>query len=253
MTTLRKVGSVYARIGRTYRSWAPALVPMALVVFLPLGLLDAISASYDVEAIDLSDGVKVAALVAAIAALTTTSLLGDVFYSGAVAISLTHPRHQRPPGLREVARRINYKRLILVDIAYVVIVVIGLALAIVPGALAFVFFGLAGPIIEIEGRTVRGALARSFQLVRSAFWVVALVLVPIELAGDTLGEGLEHLVHDLLGDGFFSAWIADAASNVVLSPIFGIAAVLLTLDLIAAHDGDGPRLNPEPTPTAPPR
>lgn len=253
MGTLRRVGTTYRRIGQTYRSWAPALVPMAFVVFLPLGLLDAISASYDIEAIDLDNGVKVAALLAALAALTTTSLLGDVFYSGAVAISLTHPHNERPPGLREVARRIDYKRLILVDIVYVLIVVAGLALAILPGVLAFVFLGLAGPVVEIEGRTVRGALARSFRLVRSAFWVVALVLIPIEVAGDALGGGLEHIIHGLLGDGFFGAWLADAASNVALSPIFGIAAVLLTIDQIAAADGDGPQLNPEPAPAAPPR
>ena len=50
-------------------------------------------------------------------AITTTGLLGEVFYSGAVALSLTHPEHEQPPPLRELARRINYGRLIVVDLA----------------------------------------------------------------------------------------------------------------------------------------
>ena len=34
-----------------------------------------------------------------------TGLLGEVFFSGAVAVSLTHPEHEKPPSIAEVARR----------------------------------------------------------------------------------------------------------------------------------------------------
>ena len=64
------------------------------------------------------------------------------------------------------------------------IVAVGLLLAFVPARLAFVWFGLAGPVVEIEGRSVRGALARSWRLVRGHFWLVFRVLVPIEVVGD---------------------------------------------------------------------
>ena len=54
------------------------------------------------------------ALAGAIALLTGTSLIGEVFYSGAVAVALTNPRQKKAPGWREIARRLNYGRLIAV-------------------------------------------------------------------------------------------------------------------------------------------
>jgi thiamine transporter ThiT len=112
----------------------------------------------------------------------------------------------------------------------------------VPGVAAFVLLGLAGPAVELEERTVGGAFARSFRLVRSDFWLVFWVLIPIELAGDVLGSFAEHLAHDLLGDHFFSTWLSESVTNILFSPVFAIAAVLLTTRLITALDGSGPRI-----------
>lgn len=248
MSRTRKLASLYRRIGRTYISWAPALLLLAVVVFVPLGLLDALASEVDLDALDLSSGLKVAALVAAIGALTTTSLLGEVFFSGAVAISLTNPEHERPPPLSEIARRLRYGRLIAIDIIYVLLVVGGLLLLFVPGVLVFVFLGLAGPVVEIEDRTVGGALRRSWELVRGKFWVVFLVLVPIEIVGDAIGEGIDSLVHGTLGDSLLASWLAESLSNIAFSPLFAVAAVLLTLELIAAKDGGGPQLKSAPAP-----
>jgi hypothetical protein len=245
----RRVISIYARIGRTYWSWAPSLLLAAVIVFLPLGLIDALSTTLDVDSLDLDSGIKIAALIAAVSALTATSLIGEVFYSGAIAVSLTHPEHERPPRLTEIARRLDYGRLIAVDLLYVALVVVGMVLLFVPGVLAFVWFGLAGPAVEIERRSVRGALRRSWQLVRGRFWTVFAVLVPIELVGDSIGESAGHWVHGLLGDTFLATWLAESVANLLFSPLFAVAAVLLTLDLIAEKDGTGPRLNPAPAPS----
>jgi hypothetical protein len=221
----RRVGGTYAGIARIYRDWWGAILPLGLVVFVPLGLLDAAAAQVEVDSLQLDNGFKVFAAIAAAGAVTTTGLLGEVLFAGAIALSLTHPEGERPPPLRRLARRISYGRLIVLDVAYVVLVAIGLLLLVVPGVVAFVLLGLAGPAVELEERTVRGALARSFRLVRADFWLVFWVLVPIELAGDALGSAAEHLAHDLL-----------------LSPVFAIAAVLLATRLIAAIDGAGPRI-----------
>jgi hypothetical protein len=245
---IRKLGSIYRRIGRTYWSWAPSLLILAAIVFLPLGLLDSISAELNVDSFDLGSGIKIAALVGALAALTTTSLIGEVFYSGAISIFLTHPEHERPPSILQIARRIDYRRLIAVDLAYVAIVVVGLLLLFVPGVLAFVWLGLAGPVVEIEKHSVRGALRRSCSLVRGNFWIVALVLIPIEIVGDAIGDFLTAAVHAALGHSFLATWLADSVANIFLTPVFAVAAVLLTLDLIVAKDGSGPRLNPTPQP-----
>jgi hypothetical protein len=236
------VATVYAQIARIYRAWGGSILLLSLVIFVPLGLIDAAATQLEPSAGEVTDGFKLAALLAGTGAVTTTGLLGEVFFAGAIAISLTRPEHDQPPPLRHIARQLNYGRLIAIDILFVLVVALGLVLAIVPGITAFVLLGLAGPAVELEHHGVRGALARSFRLVRSDFWLVFWVLVPVEIAGDAIGEGVDRLLHHLLGEGFFSAWLAEAASNIVLSPLFAVAAVLLTVRLIAAVDGTGPRI-----------
>lgn len=242
----RRLAATYARIVRTYWGWMPSLLALSLAVFVPLGLLDALSLQVDLDSLDLTSGIKVAAAMLAVGAVTMTGLLGEIFFSGAIAISLTHPHGEESPKLREIAGRIKYGRLIVVDVAFVAIVALGLVLGVVPGLLAFIFLGLAGPIVEIEERSAAAALRRSFQLVRGSFWLVFWVLVPIELFGDAIGGGLAGFVHHQLGDTFLATWLAEAVSNAVLSPIFAVAAVLLTVDLIAKKDGSAPPLRSAP-------
>jgi hypothetical protein len=169
----RRLAATYSDIWHTYWGWMPSLLIFAALVFLPLGLLDALSLQVDVDSLDLTSGIEIAALMLAVGAVTMTGLLGEIFFSGAIAISLTHPHGERPPRPREIAGRIKYGRLIVVDVAFVAIVAAGLLLGLVPGILAFVFLGLAGPIVEIEERSALGALRRSFQLVRGSFWLVS--------------------------------------------------------------------------------
>lgn len=250
MKLLRKLASIYGRIARTYRSKAGSLLLLAAAVFIPIGFLDALTTSVEVDSLDPSSALHVAAAIGAVAAITMTGLLGEVFYSGAVAVSLTHPAHEKPPSIAEVARRLDYRRLILVDIAYVALVIVGLLLFLVPGILVFVWFGLSGPVVEIEGRPVLGALRRSASLVRHNFWLVFLVLAPVELVGDAIAELVGHLVHGALGDTFFATWMAESASNIAFTPVFAVAAVLLTLDLIAERGDGGRRSDSSPEPMA---
>jgi hypothetical protein len=244
----RRLAAAYGRIWRTYRSWAPTLLLLALIVFLPLALLDALTMNVEVEALDVTSGIKVVAVVLAVGAITATGLIGEVFFSGAIAVSLTHPHGEDPPSLREIARRLKYGRLIAVDLIYVALVAIGLLLGVIPGLLAFVFLGLAGPVVEIEERTAKGALARSMRLVRGNFWFVLWVLLPIQVAGDAIGHLLGRLVHDLLGHTFLATWLAEAVADIALSPIFAVAAVLLTIELIGRRDGQAPHVHSAPVP-----
>jgi hypothetical protein len=181
-----------------------------------------------------------------VAILAITGLLGEVFYTGAVSIALTHPHDGEPPSLPEVVRMVNYRRLIAVDLIFGALVSVGFVLLFVPGLVAFVYLGLSAPVVEIERRTVREAFARSVRLVRGSFWLVASVLVPIELAGDALTNLATELMQDLLGESLLAEWLADAASNIAFTPFYAVAAVLLALDLIATRDGSSPRLHSAP-------
>jgi len=237
---------IYVRIARTYAKWAPSLLLLAVVVFVPVGLVHAITVHADIGSLDLEGGLEIFAVVAALAALTVTGLFGEVFYTGAVAIFLTHPRDGRPPSLAQIAGMVDYRRLIAIDLVYGLLVAIGLVLLVVPGVAAFVWLGLAAPVVEIEHRGVRAGFARSVRLVRGRFWIVLMVLVPIEIVGDAITGLAIGLAHDLLGESLVSAWLADVLSNIAFTPFYAVAAVLLTVGLIGEKDGGGAELHSEP-------
>lgn len=248
MSFPRRLAATYRQIWHTYWSWAPSILLLAVVVFVPLGLLNALTMNVELDSLNLTNGIKLAAFALAVGVVTATGLIGEVFFSGAIAISLTHPHGEDPPGLREIARRLNYGRLIAVDLVFVAIVAAGLILGVVPGVLAYVWLGLAGPLVELEGCSVGGALRRSLQLVRGGFWLVFWVLIPIQIAGDAIGEGLASLVHELFGHTFVATWLAEALSDAAFSPLFAVAAVLLTVDRMVAKEGSAPPLHSAPVP-----
>jgi hypothetical protein len=248
MTRRRRLLHVYVRIGRTYRAWAWHLLGLAVLVFIPLGFVDALLEQVDTSSLDVTDGFKVAALLAAVAAVTASSLFGEVFFSGAIAASLTHPEDEESPGFVHLARHISYGKLILVDIVFVGMLVLGTVAFIVPGILVFVYLSLAGPVVELEKRGIWEGFKRSFRLVRGHFWMAAAVLIPVEVVGDAVNEGLVEAAHNLLGHGLLSSWVGEAVGNIVTAPVVSVAIVLLTLDLIHHRDGDAPRLKRRPEP-----
>ncbi len=239
--------STYRRIVRTYFAWVGTLLPLAFFVFVPLGLIHAIPVHADVTSLDFGSAAEIGGAALALLLLTTTGLIGEVFYTGAVAIALTHPHDGEPPSLRQVAGMVDYRTLIAVDLIFGVLAAVGLVAFVVPGILAFVYLGLAAPVVEIEHHGVRAAFARSYRLVRGHFWLVLAVLVPIEIASDAITNLATSLTHTLLGESLIAEWLTDTASNILLTPFYAVAAVLLTLDLIAKKDGGGPQLHSSPS------
>jgi hypothetical protein len=240
------VFSLYLRIWRTYFAWARTLLPLAVVVFVPLGLIHAIPVHVEATSLDLGSDLRIFGAALALLLLVTTGLLGEVFYTGAVAIALTHRDGGAPPSLRQVAGMIRYWRLIAVDLVFGVLVALGTVAFLVPGILFFVYFGLAAPVVEIEHRGVGAALVRSYRLVRGHFWLVLAVLVPIEIVSDAITGLATDAAHALLSDSLAAEWLIDTATNIVLTPFYAVAAVLLTIDLIADEDGIAPPLHSPP-------
>lgn len=246
MTLRATVFSLYVRIWRTYFAWAGTLLPLAFFVFVPLGLVHAIPVHVEATSLNLGSGLEIFGASLALLFLVATGLLGEIFYTGAVAIALTHPHDGEPPSLREVARSIGYGTLIAVDLIFGVLVAVGTLAFLIPGILVFVYLGLAAPVVEIEHRGVRAALVRSYRLVRGHFWLVLAILVPIEIGSDVATSVATHLSHDLLGDSLVAEWLTDTATNILLTPFYAVAAVLLSIDLIADRDGTSPRLHSSP-------
>jgi hypothetical protein len=248
MSRTRRLVGIYGRIGRTYWAWAPKLLALAAIVFIPLGFVDALLGEVKTSSLNVTDGFHVAALIAAVAAVTASSLFGEVFFSGAIAASLTHPEHEEAPSFAHLARHISYGKLIAVDVIYVLATTVGLIAAIIPGILAGVYLSLAGPVVELEKRGVRDGFMRSIKLVRGHFWMVAAIVIPIETVGDGLNEAIVEGIHHGLGDSLLAAWVGEAIGNIITAPVFSVAVVLLTLDLIHHRDGNAPALKARPTP-----
>jgi hypothetical protein len=246
MNRRQRLVAVYGRLGRTYVAWAPQLLALALVVFIPLGFVDALLEQVDTSSLNITSGFQVFAVLGAIAAITASGLFGEVFFSGAIAASLTHPENEEQPGFGHLARHISYGRLIAVDLIFVAMMVVGAIAFVVPAILVFVYLSLSGPVVELEKRGVWDGFKRSFQLVRGHFWMVAAVLIPVEIVGDAVNEGLVEAAHGALGHGLLSSWVGEAVGNIVTAPVFSVAIVLLTLDLIHARDGTGPVLKRQP-------
>ncbi len=237
--------AAYARIWHLYRRWAPLLLLIGVIVFVPVGFLHALAATLDEHSIELGSLAEIIATGAALVVLAITGLLGEVFYTGAVAALMTG-EHEEPPSLLEIAREVEYARLIAIDLIYAVVVAVGFLLLIVPGVAAFVFLALAAPIVEIEGRGAREAIRHSVRLVRGRFWTVLAILLPIELIGDALTQLLSDLPHHLLGNSFLADWSADVLGNLATTPFYAVAAVLLTVELIREKEGTGPRIHSVP-------
>jgi hypothetical protein len=240
-----ELASTYVRIGRTYIRWAPSLVLLAVAVFVPLGLLHTVAINAEIGSFGFSNGLKLAGAAVAVLAVVGIGLIGDVFYTGAVAISLTHPKEGKPPSLREIAGMVNYGPLIAIDVIYLALVVLGWVALVIPGILAFVWLGLAAPVVEIEHRGIRAAFRRSIQLVRGKFFLVAFVLIPIEIAGELLTDLTTGLAHHSFGGSLFAEWAADVLTNIAFTPFYAVAAVLLTVDLIQ-EKGGGVELHTRP-------
>jgi hypothetical protein len=246
MSRTRRLLGVYARLGSTYLAWAPTLLALATLVFIPLGFVDALLEGVDTSSLNVTSGFQVAALIGALAAVTASSLFGEVFFSGAIAASLTHPEEEERPGFLQLARHVSYGKLIAVDILFVVAVILGAFVFFVGAVVVAVYFYLAGVVVELEKRGVLDGFARSFRLVRGHFWMVAGVVIPIEIVGDAVNDALVGLAHHLLGHGLLAAWAGESVGNIVTAPVASVAIVLLALDLIRHHDGAAPRLKRHP-------
>ena len=111
--------SIYARIGRTYWRWAPSLLLLARRRLRPARRCStrSRSTSRSARSTSAADCTWSRSLVAVLV-IAVTGLVGEVFYTGAVSIVLTHPHDGEQPSLREIAGMINYRRLIAIDLLY---------------------------------------------------------------------------------------------------------------------------------------
>lgn len=221
---------------RTVREQWRLLLAAGLVVFIPVGFFEALDNHLkEVDINELGDLAQAETILAALVH-AATSLWGEIFYTGVVAAGVSEllGREHRP--LRRIARVLPYGRLVAVDILYSLIVLVGLLLLIVPGVVFYVWFSLAGVIVKLEDRGVRDALRRSRELVRDSFWRVAAVVIPAELLSSAVVDLGQSAGHGLV-EGFAGEWLGATLGELLATPLYAVAVVVVTYQLLAADRG----------------
>jgi hypothetical protein len=234
------IRAVVREAATDYRARFLLLLVAALLVFTPIGLIDV--ATDGLQEVNLEDGdaATIAEAVGGALLFIVTATLGDIFYTGVVAAIVAEERGGARREIADVIRHIPYGRLVVIDVLFVLVVAIGLILLVIPGLIAFARYGLAAPVVKIEGGGIRNAFRRSRELVRDSTGRVLALLLPAILLGDILAELLHSGVDSLIGDDAAANLIGSLTGEALTAPIFALVAVVTTHHLIALEAGREP-------------
>jgi hypothetical protein len=174
---------VLRRALSTYRGRFVIVAGMAIIVFAPLGVIDA---AIDLWAEDYRhdhNGATGLAVFLPVLLSTSAVVFGSAFFAGLLdhVVGEHQHGHERHP-IGHILRTLPYRRLIAANVLLSVLTTIGLAVFVVPGLIVFTLFCLVGPLITIERLPVLAAFRRSAQLIRHRLWLALLVVaIPVIL------------------------------------------------------------------------
>jgi hypothetical protein len=214
------VGRVFERVFEIYRSQFGLLVPAALVVFVPVAIINGI-----VYAGDVSLGGVL--LILALGTVATYWFQGMVVEA---AQDILDGRRDHTIGslLRSAAPVILplFAAGVLVGIAFL----IGFVLLIIPGLLVLTFLAVVAPVIVLERVGVFEAFRRSIELVRQAWVQVLIVIVLLFLLRFIVGAVIQAIANGL-SDSFAGYAISDLVLQLLVAPLNALAAAVLYFEL----------------------
>ena len=212
------------QVARVYREDVGFLIGVALLVFIPLTLVEAaVEPLQEVESEDVG-GSTIFAALAAIFVSAASGTLGEEFYIGVVMAVVTQAIVGKPrPSLRTVARTTPYLRLIGVSLLFAFGLALGLVFLIVPGVVFFTWFVLAAPLVKIEDLGVLAAFRRSRQLERGNFWRVLVLVGSVFVLSESMTLLLQEIGGDWLGHSLTSEWVLGVVVAVIVLPIWAVA------------------------------
>lgn len=234
---------VVRRALSTYRGRFAIVTGMAIVVFAPLGVIDA--------AVDLwaehyrrdHGGAEGLAVFLPVLLGTSAVVFGSAFFAGLLdhVVGEHQHGHERHP-IGHILRTLPYGRLIAANFLLSVITTIGLALFVIPGLIVFTLFCLVGPLITIERLRVLPAFRRSALLVRRHLWV-ALLVVAVPVLFETSAH--HTLAEFVVGrESLLAAAVLGALFAATFGAIVGLTEVTLAYLLVEEDHRDHPV--PEP-------
>lgn len=216
---------------RLYVRFLPVIVVLAVILFGLTDVFDYLTELWS-EHIDTAGPHAVQALELVPFVFTTFAsaamlVLSEPIFAGVVDKTL-HPAIEgaEPLPLRRAVVELPWLRIIWTQLLFVLAVLVGLVLLIVPGVAVFALFGLAVPLVVAEDLRALPAFRRSFALLRRNLWVaVLLVLLPAAVA-TALDGVLDDLVHDL---PWWEGILADVAYSATVPAYAGVVLAVLAV------------------------
>jgi hypothetical protein len=230
------------RIAQVYVEQAPFLLAVAVVLFIPVGLVDALASPLaELETEEAPSAWEIVRLLFGVALHVATATFGEVFYAGIAMAAVTQSMEGKPRApIGQLLRTLPYGRLLVVDVISSVALGIGLALLIVPGLWLFARYVLAAPLLKLEAPSVRGAFRRSRELSRGHGWFLLVLLGGVYAVSELAIGALQAGGIEALGESLLSDWAIAEVIGVLVTPVWAVALCVVTWRLIH-HERQSPR------------
>ena len=233
-------GRVFERIFSFYGSQFTLLIPAALVLFIPIALINGLLLS--------TGGVLVALLSAAL------SLIATFWYQGMVVEAtrdILDGRRDHTIGSLFSSASPFIAPLIGVGILAGIAIGIGLVLLIIPGLYLLTIWAVIVPVIVIERVGVFDSFPRSRELVRGSGWQVFGVIVVIFLVSFIVRAIIGAIIGGISDDSFAGYAAVDLIVNVLLVPLSALAATVMYFELRRVKGDALPEEGGAPSPLPP--
>jgi hypothetical protein len=213
------------------RGRLPFLFGLAALIFIPLGLLDALEEMTGGIDTDQLDDRELLAAIATTTVHIVSAVLGEILYTGAVAVAVVATAPGVNPSLTRSIRATRWAALVAIDLLFALGMVIGLLLFLVPGLLFFGRYALVAVVAEIEELGVRDSFRRSAELTKGARRLVLALLLGAILIGELVGNAAKELAGAITDDHFLADWVAASGAEILLNPVVALLSVALMLEL----------------------
>jgi hypothetical protein len=233
---------IVARTIAIFRAYPLPFMVIALVTALPIGLVAiAIDLAYTVP--DDEAQKALAALIGVLPSILLVPISG-----AAAAVAVIDCVNGGQPRISHALEKVGERFWPLAAVIAVTTIglVLGVMALLVPGIILLVFWLFASSAVVVEGLGVRGALARSRQLVRGAFWPVLGVYLLIEIGAALVGVllliPLDAIALAFNGDAEkIVSGIAEVVVTTVVQPLAMIGVALMYLDRRVRAEGSWPK------------
>ena len=223
------IGSVISRTFGIYADQASVLLPAAAVVFVVVGIIDAVLVAI----------APVLLLIGFILSLVAVTLFTGMVVE--LVADVQDGRRDATVGQLLNAATPVLGQLILVGILAGIGITIGFILIIIPGLILITIWSVAAPVVVLERPGAVKALGRSRELVKGNGWQVFGVIVVL-----VIGVGIVSAIIESIGDsgGTAAGIVVRVIVEILTAPISALAASVLYFELRGSTTSGAPEPDP---------